>query len=77
MGPGYFPRVLSGIMIGFGIIVAILVGLITAAKVSQGKQLRSQEMNIHTYEVIQQADDLLQALINMETGQRGYLIGIW
>jgi methyl-accepting chemotaxis protein len=62
------------LMLAFGIIVAILVALITTAKISQGKQLRSQDMNIHTYQVIQKADHILQALINMETGQRGYVI---
>jgi methyl-accepting chemotaxis protein len=67
-------KINARLMFAFGIIVAILMILIAAAKVSQGKQLRSQDMNIHTYQVIQQADHVLQALINMETGQRGYLI---
>ncbi|GFE82978.1 methyl-accepting chemotaxis protein II [Steroidobacter agaridevorans] len=67
-------KINARLMMAFGIIVAILMGLITAAKLSQSKQLRSQDMNIHTYEVIQQADRTLQALINMETGQRGYLM---
>ncbi|WP_129645044.1 methyl-accepting chemotaxis protein [Peristeroidobacter agariperforans] len=67
-------KINTRLMVAFGIIVAILMGLITAAKVSQGNQLQSQDMNIHTYEVIQQADRILQALINMETGQRGYLM---
>ena len=67
-------KINTRLMVAFGIIVAILMGLITAAKVSQGNQLQSQDMNIHTYQVIQKADHILQALINMETGQRGYLM---
>ncbi|WP_116809094.1 methyl-accepting chemotaxis protein [Steroidobacter cummioxidans] len=67
-------RIKARLMVAFGIIVAVLIGLIAAAKVSQVKQLHSQEMNIHTYEVIQRADRILQSLINMETGQRGYVI---
>ena len=67
-------KINARLMLAFAIIVAILVALITAAKISQGGQLRSQEMNIHTYEVIQRADRILQALINMETGQRGFVI---
>ena len=67
-------KISTRLMVAFGIIVAILVMLIVAARSSQGKQLRSQDMNIHTYQVIQRADHILQALINMETGQRGYVI---
>ena len=61
-------KINARLMLAFGIIVAILVALITATKISQGKQVRSQAMNIHTYEVMQQADHILQSLINMETG---------
>lgn len=67
-------KINARLMLAFAIIVGILVALITTAKVSQTKQLRSQDMNIHTYQVIQQADHILQALINIETGQRGYLV---
>jgi len=67
-------KINARLMLAFGSIVAILIVLIATTKISQGKQLQSQDMNIHTYQVIQQADHMLQALINIETGQRGYLI---
>jgi len=67
-------KINTRLMVAFGIIVAILMGLITAAKFSQTRQLQSQDMNVHSYRVIQQADRILQALVNMETGQRGYLM---
>ncbi len=67
-------KINARLMLAFAIIVGILVALIATAKVSQTRQLHSQDMNIHTYQVIQQADRILQALINIETGQRGYLV---
>jgi methyl-accepting chemotaxis protein len=67
-------KINARLMLAFGIVVALLVALITTAKISQGKQLRTQDMNIHTYQVIRQADHILQSLINIETGQRGYVI---
>jgi methyl-accepting chemotaxis protein len=58
----------------FSIVVAIVVALITVATVSQRKQVAAQELNIHTYEVIEQANGLKDSIVNMETGVRGFLI---
>jgi len=58
----------------FAIVVAILVALIAVATVSQERQVAAQQKNLHTYEVIQQANGLREATLNMETGLRGYLI---
>src|SRR5512138_246314 len=58
----------------FGIIVGILIALIATAKISQDKQFAAQEMNVHTYEVLAEADALLSSLIDIETGARGYQI---
>jgi len=62
------------LMGAFGLIVTILLALVVTAKMSQSEQASSQEMNIHTYKVIDEANDLLTSLINMETGARGYMI---
>jgi methyl-accepting chemotaxis protein len=62
------------LMTAFGIIVAILAALVITAKVSQDKQAAAQEMNTHTHEVISEADAILAALINIETGARGYML---
>ena len=58
----------------FGIVVTILAVLITTAKVSQDRQVAAQEINLHTYEVMQEASSMLSALINIETGARGYML---
>jgi methyl-accepting chemotaxis protein len=67
-------KINTRLITAFAIIVTVLLALITSAKISQGKQAASQDMNIHTYQVIRAADHILQSLINMETGQRGYLV---
>jgi methyl-accepting chemotaxis protein len=58
----------------FGVIVAILVALVVMAKQSQDHQAHTQDMNVHTYKVLAKADAMLAALINMETGARGYML---
>jgi len=58
----------------FAIIVSILIGLVVMAKLSQTRQAATQDMNIHTYEVMNEANDMLAALINIETGARGFMI---
>ena len=59
---------------GFGVILAILIALIATAKVSQNRQVAAQGMNIHTYNVLDRASGMLSALINIETGARGYML---
>ncbi|MFC4308713.1 methyl-accepting chemotaxis protein [Steroidobacter flavus] len=58
----------------FSVVIAILVTLIGVATVSQNKQVEAQRSNIHTYDVIEQINGLSDALINMETGARGFLL---
>lgn len=67
-------RINTRLMGAFGIIVAILVALIATAKVGQDKQVATQRMNIHTYQVLDEASSLLASLINMETGARGFML---
>ncbi|WP_129775283.1 methyl-accepting chemotaxis protein [Peristeroidobacter soli] len=58
----------------FSIVIAILVALISVATVSQNKQVDAQRANIHTYDVIEEINGLSDALVNMETGTRGFLL---
>jgi methyl-accepting chemotaxis protein len=60
--------------VAFSIVVAILVALITVATLSQNKQVEAQRNNIRTYDIIEQVNGLSDALINMETGARGFLL---
>jgi methyl-accepting chemotaxis protein len=58
----------------FSFVVALLVALIAVATASQDRQAAAQRMNIETYEIIEQVNGLGDALINMETGARGFLL---
>jgi methyl-accepting chemotaxis protein len=58
----------------FSIVIAILVVLVSVAAISQNKQVEAQRSNVHTYAVIEQIDALSDALMNMETGARGFLL---
>ena len=62
------------LMTAFALVVAILIVLITVATVTQEKQVAAQQLNIHTYKIIEQADGLNDAIISMESGVRGFLI---
>ena len=58
----------------FSLIVAILIALVLTAKISQSRQGEAENLNVHTYQVIDRASGMLESLINMETGSRGYLL---
>jgi methyl-accepting chemotaxis protein len=57
---------------GFALIVAILIALVTTAYLNFTSLEAANGMNIHTYEVMAEANATLESLINIETGQRGF-----
>ncbi len=58
----------------FSFVVAILIALIAVAAMGQQKQAAAERMNIFTYQIIEEVNGLSDALINMETGARGFLL---
>jgi methyl-accepting chemotaxis protein len=60
--------------IGFGTVLVILAVLLTVSYRAIGALDEANHWSIHTYEVLGQADALQAALINMETGERGFLL---
>src|SRR5688572_23133288 len=59
---------------GFGAVIAVFLVVITVALVSQQRQVEVIAINAHTFQVIERGGRILESLINIETGQRGYLI---
>jgi methyl-accepting chemotaxis protein len=57
---------------GFGVVVLLLVALISVAYINLQKAGAANDLNIHTYEVVDRIDNMLESLVNMETGQRGF-----
>ncbi|HEY6925643.1 MAG TPA: CHASE3 domain-containing protein [Steroidobacteraceae bacterium] len=60
--------------IGFGIVLAILLTLVTISYRSLGALDESSRWTVHTYQVLSEADNALAALIDTETGERGFVL---
>ena len=62
------------LLLGFGLVITVFV--ISAIWISMlfDQNVKNNKWTMHTYEVLLESRDLLAALINIETGQRGYLL---
>ncbi|GAC1036199.1 methyl-accepting chemotaxis protein [Pseudomonas sp. No.117] len=60
--------------LGFGAILLIILALIITASRGFSEVNSAVRQNIHSYEVLQDADAALLALVNMETGMRGFAL---
>jgi methyl-accepting chemotaxis protein len=58
----------------FATVVAIFLCVGGAALFTAGKLEESEKWNIHTYEVIDTGSGMLAAMVNMETGARGFIV---
>ncbi|MCM0082434.1 CHASE3 domain-containing protein [Geomonas sp. Red32] len=59
---------------GFLAVVAIVLVLVTVAYLNFSALGTANQMNVHTYEVLDHVGNMLTSLINMETGTRGYAL---
>lgn len=62
------------LMIGFGSVIAIFVMSSLLVSMRFKENVESGEWTSHTYNVLLQSRDILTALVNIETGHRGYLL---
>ncbi len=62
------------LMLAFGGVIAIFLVVIGVAITSQGRLKEAGDMNIHTYKVLEGAQQMMLGMVNMETGARGYLL---
>ncbi|MCP1576709.1 methyl-accepting chemotaxis protein [Herbaspirillum rubrisubalbicans] len=60
--------------IGFGLVAAILVLLVSVAYVNFARLGAANDMNDHSYEVRAEMRLMLESLINIETGARGFAL---
>jgi methyl-accepting chemotaxis protein len=58
----------------FAVVVAIFAIVLGVSYSSLLSLVKANGWNIHTYQVMEQSDDILSSLINIETGYRGYVI---
>ncbi len=59
---------------GFTAVILILIMLSTITFMNFSKQHQATIWNKHTYEVLMELDGLLEEMLNMETGQRGFAL---
>jgi len=62
------------LFLGFGIVLAVFLVSAILTFVQFQKNIKNNEWTAHTYEVLLESEKILIALINIETGQRGYLL---
>ena len=67
-------KIASRLYAGFGIVVVLLVALVAIAYTSFNALSNANRLNVHTYAVLAESNAILDSLINIETGQRGYVI---
>ncbi|MDQ1921771.1 methyl-accepting chemotaxis protein [Massilia pseudoviolaceinigra] len=60
--------------LGFAAVVLLLVVLVTVAYANFTKLSAANDINVHTYQVTAEVHGALEQLINIETGQRGFLL---
>ncbi len=60
--------------LGFAAVVLLLVVLVSVAYANFKKLSAANDINVHTYQVTAEVNGALAQLINIETGQRGFLL---
>ncbi|WP_438449189.1 response regulator [Gorillibacterium sp. sgz5001074] len=70
----HFLSLRQKLIMGFGIIVVLLIGVLGYTYINYDKQVAAVSDNLNTHDVIRESDAILVSLLNMETGARGYAI---
>ncbi|MCC5855977.1 MAG: methyl-accepting chemotaxis protein [Idiomarina sp.] len=67
-------KLVQQLMIAFAAILLVVVGVIVAVFAGMNANQAAMNRVIHTYEVIERAEETMSSLLNIETGQRGYAL---
>ncbi|AVS72988.1 methyl-accepting chemotaxis protein, partial [Paracidovorax cattleyae] len=62
------------LLIAFGLVIAIFIAVAATALVSSRSLAEAESWNEHTYQVLDRSNTLLNSMVNMETGARGFLL---
>lgn len=62
------------LFLGFTVVLIALVALVLSSWQSLRQLREDDELNTHSYQVVAAIDGLMQAIIDVETGQRGFLV---
>ncbi|WP_249894388.1 CHASE3 domain-containing protein [Mixta hanseatica] len=61
-------------ILAFGAVVAVMLIICAAFYVNFSRIVTANSWNVHTYQVIDESRGLVENLVNMETGLRGYAL---
>ena len=66
-----------GVRLGlsFGAMIAIFLTVSGVVLINASKQAEVEAWNAHTHNVLSMSENMLQGMLNMSTGSRGYLLG--
>lgn len=67
-------NVATKLKVAFSLVVFILLVVILIGYINLNKYSSASGWNIHTFEVLEAKNNILSALVNIETGQRGFLV---
>jgi methyl-accepting chemotaxis protein len=67
-------KIATRLYLGFAIVVVLVLVLVVVARINFARLAEATAMNEHSHQVIDEVSSVLESLINMETGERGYLI---
>jgi methyl-accepting chemotaxis protein len=67
-------KIATRLQLGFGTVAVILVWLVSQAYFNFERLGSANETNVHTYQVLGEVDAALAALVDIETGERGFAL---
>ena len=67
-------KIANRLYLGFGVVVALLIVLVSLAYANFTRLGTANDMNIHTYQVLGEVDGILMSLGDIETGERGFAL---
>ncbi|MES2740292.1 MAG: methyl-accepting chemotaxis protein [Pseudomonadota bacterium] len=67
-------KIAQRLYLGFGSVVVLLGLLVGVATINFARLSDANAINTHTFEVLAEVSGMLESLINIETGQRGYAL---
>jgi len=65
-------KIATRMYFGFGAVVTLFIMLVTIAYANLSSLNEASERNTHSYQVLGEVGGILESLINIETGQRGF-----
>ncbi|KNZ68059.1 chemotaxis protein [Massilia sp. WF1] len=67
-------KIATRLHLGFGVVLALLIWLVSQSYFNFARLGDANGMNLHTYQVLGEVDAALAALVDTETGERGFAL---